>query len=191
MYEVKSSSRTNIGGEVSGGRIYRVEIGDVVSCTCMTPALLHAPCSHVITACVKRAVLYEGSNYMSPYYLLSAEMKTWEPRFEPLLDPSQWPVYDGLNYVPDVGTRKMWKGRRKKKRFRNEMDDSEKGYGDDMYGFGDFDQQKGTVYCSVCHVQGHNMERHKEGPKRKPTNRDAKGRKRREGTSAIVEVYHL
>jgi hypothetical protein len=30
MYEVKSSSRTNIGGEISGGRIYRVKIGDVV-----------------------------------------------------------------------------------------------------------------------------------------------------------------
>jgi hypothetical protein len=40
-YEVNSSSRTNVGGEVSGGRIFRVEIDDVVSCTCMTPTLLH------------------------------------------------------------------------------------------------------------------------------------------------------
>jgi hypothetical protein len=51
VYEVKSSSRTNIGGEVSGGRMFRVEIGDVVSCTYMTPTLLHLPCSHVITTC--------------------------------------------------------------------------------------------------------------------------------------------
>ena len=176
VYEVKSSSRTNIGGEVSGGRIFRVEIGDVVSCTCMTPALLHLPCSHVITACRMRHVLHEGSNYMSPYYSLSAEEKTWEARFEPLLDPSQWPLYEGLDYVPDVGTRKMRKGRRKKKRFRNEMDDMEKGYGNDMYGSGDFDEIKSKVHCSVCHGEGHTMDRHKEGPKRNPKMRGAAAR---------------
>jgi hypothetical protein len=48
VYEVKSSSRTNVGGEVSGGRIFRVEIDNVVSCTCMTPTLLHLLCSHII-----------------------------------------------------------------------------------------------------------------------------------------------
>jgi hypothetical protein len=75
VYEVKSSSQTNVSGEVSGGRIFRVEIGDVVSCTCMTPTLLHLPYSHVITACHMRHVLHEESNYMSPYYSLSAEEK--------------------------------------------------------------------------------------------------------------------
>jgi hypothetical protein len=138
VYKVKSSSRTNVGGEVSGGRIFRVEIDDVVSCTCMTPTFLHLPCSHVITACHMRHMLHEGSNYMSPYYSLSAEEKTWEARFEPLLDPSQWSVYEGSDYVPDVVMRKMWKGRRKKKRFHNEMDNMKKGYGNDMYGSDDF-----------------------------------------------------
>jgi hypothetical protein len=108
VYEVKSSSRMNVSGEVSGGRILQVEIDDVVSYTCMTPTLLHLPCSHVITACRMRYVLHEGSNYMSPYYSLSAEEKIWEARFEPLLDPSQWPVYEGQDYVPDVAMRKMW-----------------------------------------------------------------------------------
>jgi hypothetical protein len=56
VYEVKSLSRTNVGGEVSGGHIFRVEIGNPVSCTCMTPTLLHLPCSHVITACRMRHV---------------------------------------------------------------------------------------------------------------------------------------
>jgi hypothetical protein len=56
----------------------------------MTPTLLHLPCSHVIIACRMRHVLHEGSNYMSLYYSLSAELKILEPRFEPLLDPSQW-----------------------------------------------------------------------------------------------------
>jgi hypothetical protein len=51
VYEVKSSSQTNVDGELSGGRIFRVEIGNVVSCTCMRQILPHLPCSHVITAC--------------------------------------------------------------------------------------------------------------------------------------------
>jgi hypothetical protein len=76
VYEVKSSSRMNVGGEISGGRIFRVEIDDVVSCTYMTPTLLHLPCSHVITACRMRHVLHEGSNHMSSYHSLSAEEKT-------------------------------------------------------------------------------------------------------------------
>jgi hypothetical protein len=76
VYEVSSSSRTNIGGEISGGHIFRVEIGNVMSCTCMTPMLLHLPCSHVITAYHIRCVIHEGSNYMSLYYSLSSEEKT-------------------------------------------------------------------------------------------------------------------
>jgi hypothetical protein len=39
----------------------------------------------------------------------------------------------------------MQKGRRKKKRFRNEMDDMEKGYGNDMYGSDNFDQIENKV----------------------------------------------
>jgi hypothetical protein len=110
VYEVKSSSRMNVGGEILGGRIFRVEIDDVVSYTCMTPTLLHLSCSHVITTCRMRHVLHEGINQMSPYYLLSAEEKTWTARIEPLLDSSQWPMYGGQDYVPDVAMRKMRKG---------------------------------------------------------------------------------
>jgi hypothetical protein len=44
VYKVKSSSQKNVGGKVSGGCIFQVEIGDVVSCTCMTPMLLHLLC---------------------------------------------------------------------------------------------------------------------------------------------------
>jgi hypothetical protein len=84
-----------------------VKIGDVVSCTCMIPTLLHIPCSHAITACRMQCVLHAGSNYMSMYYSLSAEEKTWEVRFEPLLDPLQWPVYEGPDYVPGVVMQKI------------------------------------------------------------------------------------
>jgi hypothetical protein len=67
-------------------------------------------------------------------------LKTWESTFEPLLDASQWPDYNGDDYVPNCGLLKQKVGRRKRKRLRNEMDDSSKGYGEDMYGAGDFDE---------------------------------------------------
>jgi hypothetical protein len=98
-----------------------VEIDDVVSYTCMTPILFHLPCSHVIIACHMQCVVHEGSNYMIPYSSLSVEEKTWETRFESLLDLSQWLLYDNLGYVLDMATRMLRKGRQKKKCFRNEM----------------------------------------------------------------------
>jgi hypothetical protein len=82
----------------------------------------------------------------------------------------------------------MQKGRRKKKRFHNEMDDMEKGYGNDMYGSGDFDQMKNKVHCSVCHGEDHTRNRHKQEPKRNPRARGAAGRNRRSGATAIIEV---
>jgi hypothetical protein len=75
-------------------------------------------------------------------------------------------MYEGLDYVPDVVMRKMQKERRKKKHFYNEKDDMEKGYDNDMYDSGDFDQIKNKVYCSICHSEGHTMSRHKQGSKR-------------------------
>jgi hypothetical protein len=156
----------------------------------MTPTLLHLPCSYVITACHMRRVLHEGSNYISPYYSLAVELKTWEPRFEPLLNPSQWSEYDGMYYVPDVIMQKIRKGRHKNKRFRNEMDDMENGYRNDMYGSGDFDQIKNKVCCSICHVEGHTINRHKEGPKRNPMLRGAAVRNCRLGATDIIEVTH-
>ncbi|XP_062201445.1 protein MAIN-LIKE 1-like [Phragmites australis] len=59
-------------------------------------------------------------------------LKTSESTFEPVLDPSQWPQYTGDEYVLDCGLLKQKLGRRKRKWLRNEMDDSNNGYGDDM-----------------------------------------------------------
>jgi hypothetical protein len=92
----------------------------------------------------------------------------------------------GQEYVPDVAMRKMRKGRRKKKRFRNEMDHMEKGYDNDMYGSGDFDQMKNKVHCSVCHDGGHTMNRFKQGPKWNPRARAAVERSRRSGSAVIA-----
>jgi hypothetical protein len=84
----------------------------------------------------------------------------------------------------------MRKGRQKKKCFCNEMDNMEKGYGNDMYGLGDFDQMKNKVHCSIYHSEGHTMNRHKQGPKRNPRACAAVGRSRRSGPTIIVEVTH-
>jgi hypothetical protein len=97
----------------------------------------------------------------------------------------------GQDYVPNVAMRKMQKGRRKKKCFHNEMDDMEKGYDNDMCGSGDFDQMKNKVHCSVCHGEGHTMNRHKQGPKRNPRVCATVGRSRQSGPAIIVEVTHM
>jgi hypothetical protein len=55
-------------------------------------------------------------------YYKDSVLKTWAARFEPILDETHWPKYNGPDYVPDDEKRKMFVGRRKKKRLRNEMD---------------------------------------------------------------------
>jgi hypothetical protein len=127
---------------------------------------------------------------MSSYYSMSAELKTWEPRFEPLLDMSQWWEYGGMDYVPDVTLRKIRKGRHKKV-IRNEMDNMEKGYENDMYGSGNFDQIKNKACYSIFHNECHTMNRHKEGSKRNPRARGTTGRNHRSGATNIIEVTHM
>jgi hypothetical protein len=46
---------------------------------------------------------------------MSNTLKVWESSFKPYLDPTQWPEYYGLDYVPDPDLLKTKKGRRKKK----------------------------------------------------------------------------
>jgi hypothetical protein len=67
----------------------------------------------------------------------------------------------------------------------------EKGYGNDMYGSGDFDQMKNKVHCSIYHSEGCTMNRHKQGPKRNPRASATAGRSRRSGPTVIVEVTHM
>jgi hypothetical protein len=73
---------------------------------------------------------------------MSNTLKVWESTFEPYLDPTQWPPYHGLDYVLDPDLVRTKKGRRKKKWLQGVMDESN-GYGEDMYGFGDFDEAPG------------------------------------------------
>jgi hypothetical protein len=61
---------------------------------------------------------------MTQLYSKESVLKTWAARFEPILDETHWPEYNGLDYVPDDEKRKLGVGRRKKKRLRNEMGQS-------------------------------------------------------------------
>jgi hypothetical protein len=96
-----------------------------------------------------------------------------------------------MYYLSDVIMQKIKKRRRMKKRFRNEMDDMQKGYENNMYGSDDFDQIKNKVCCFICHTEGHTMNRHKEGPKRNPRPRGTAVRNCRSGATDIIEVTHM
>uniref|UniRef100_K3ZC66 SWIM-type domain-containing protein n=1 Tax=Setaria italica TaxID=4555 RepID=K3ZC66_SETIT len=124
VYSIRSYGTTNIGGESHGGRHYRVDLNEV-SCTCNVPQLLHLPCSHFITACKARGLNYESPLYMSPLYSREHTVQIWESSFQPYLDPSQWPAYEGVGYVPNPNLMRNKVGRRQKKHFTGDMDVSE------------------------------------------------------------------
>jgi hypothetical protein len=141
IYSVRGLGGTSMGGERYGGRNYHVDL-DKVECSCNIPQIMHAPCSHMITTCRMRGYNYLALPYMSLLYLRSNTVRVWEKSFEPYLDPSQWPSYHGPDYAPNPALQKLSKGRRKKKRLKGDMD-AMKGYGDDMYGGGDFNETRG------------------------------------------------
>ena len=97
---------------------------------------------------------------MSPLYLRSNTDSIWEMSFEPYLDPTQWPPYNGYDYVPHPDLMKVGKGRRKKKRLKGDMDVM-RGYDEDMYGGGEFNETRGRNLCSVCKEPGHKASRHR------------------------------
>jgi len=159
VFCVRARGGTNLGGERFGGRTYRVDL-DKVECSCNVPQIMHAPCSHMITSCWLRGFDHTVAPYMSPLYLRANTLKVWEKSFEPYLDESQWPPYYGEDYAPYPDLKKVGKGRRKKKRLKGDMDNM-KGYGADMYGGGDFDEERAQNLCSICKNPGHNARFHR------------------------------
>uniref|UniRef100_K4AI81 SWIM-type domain-containing protein n=1 Tax=Setaria italica TaxID=4555 RepID=K4AI81_SETIT len=97
VYSIRSCGSTNVGGESHGFQHYRVDLNEVL-CTCNVPQLLHLPCSHFITACKARGLNYESPLYMSLLY----SREHWESSFQPYLDSSQWPAYEGVGISPVV-----------------------------------------------------------------------------------------
>jgi len=72
----------------------------------------------MITAYRVRGYNYEDLSYMSPLYLHSNTVSIREMSFEPYLDPTQWPPYNGYDYVLHLDLMNVGKGRRKKKRLK-------------------------------------------------------------------------
>ncbi|KAE8821807.1 hypothetical protein D1007_00217 [Hordeum vulgare] len=81
-------------------------------------------------------------------FTLESTRLTWAPRFHPFLDQSQWPEYDGPHTVPDLELVVPTKGRRRKKRFRGDMDVLA-GYTDmKQFGSGHFMEPPKTNNCA-------------------------------------------
>ena len=154
-YEILEGGGTNIGGEDRGARKHKVVINEN-KCTCGKPIIYHRPCSHMITACRLRRVDPEVPPRMAAEFSLRNLMSTWNPQFEPFLDESQWPTYDGPKYVADLGL--LWKSRgpRRRKWFRMDMDRATKGRSTTSKVGRHFVEDTQKSRCSGCHKPGHN-----------------------------------
>jgi hypothetical protein len=107
-----------------------------------------------MTSCKARGLDYENAMHMSSLFWKEHTIKIWESTFEPYLDPSQWPEYDGPEYVPLPSLKKMKKGRRQKKGLKGDMDACQARLAAD-YDFSDFeaDADKTEYLCSKCHKE--------------------------------------
>ena len=90
---------------------------------------------------------------------------TWAPRFHPFLDQSQWPEYDGPHIVPDPELMVPTKGRRRKKRFRGDMDDLAGYTGMKQFGSGHFMEAPDINSCGKCDEPGHNVRKCTKKPR--------------------------
>ena len=92
-------------------------------CSCMKPKLLHVPCSHLIAACAESGL--QPGVFVSPYFNKEAAVSTWGHEIygigivRPFIKDNEVKMY-----VPDRAAKKG-KGRRRTRRIRNGMDESE------------------------------------------------------------------
>ena len=89
-------------------------------------------------------------------FTLEQTRLTWAPRFNHFLDKSQWPEYDGPDIVPDPGLMVPMRGRRRKKRFRSDMDDLAGYTRMKQFGSGHFMEPPENNNCGECNDTGHN-----------------------------------
>jgi hypothetical protein len=119
---------------------------------------------------------------MSPLFSREHTIKIWESSFEPYLDPSQWPEYDGPEYVP--------------LRLKGDMDECQ-GRLADEYDFSDFeiDGDKAEYLCSKCHKEVKECKcRRKKSKGMKSKSTKSTGTRRSKGASnsrVVVEVVCL
>ena len=132
------------GNEV---KTHEVKIGTefypTCECTCNKPKLLHLPCSHVLAACGQ--IELDAISFVSPYYLKEAVLNTWTGEMTGFRVVGNFnKVNDGERvYIPHPDLRRTSRGRRKARRIRNDMDQSEAG--------------GATRQCLLCAAYGHRM----------------------------------
>ncbi|BAH93949.1 Os07g0513300 [Oryza sativa Japonica Group] len=117
-YEVSEQGGVTAAGVQWGGRHYVVVARDN-TCSCQFPQLHHLPCSHMITVCMLRGLDVEVAPRMCYEASNKAVQDSYSPRFEPYLDPSQWPSYDGEFFVPDLSLKNNTRGRRRTRRMEH------------------------------------------------------------------------
>ena len=111
------------------------------TCSCMKPKLLHKPCSHVIAACSK--IDFPLSTYMSQYFFKETLLSTWSGEIYGYGIFGQFTMDRGDEYRwgPDLSRLRLKRGRRRSRRIRNDMDESEIG--------------GRRIRCSICNGEGH------------------------------------
>jgi hypothetical protein len=75
VYSVRTASALNVGGEMTGGHIYKVDLSGV-TCTCYISQLLHVSCSHMMAACTIRGVSWLAPAYTMQLYSKETILKT-------------------------------------------------------------------------------------------------------------------
>ncbi|BAH93074.1 Os05g0319000 [Oryza sativa Japonica Group] len=170
-YEVTERGGITRGGVRFGARAFKVE-GEGNSCSCQRPLLYHMPCSHLIHVYLIHAIDKESPNRMPYQFSSRAVVNTWASRFEPYLDPTQWPSYNGEEFVADPNLKIKTRGKRRSKRFKNEMDSGLGGSGRKPPSCVQLDAAPVQNRCSLCHQEGHKKTKCPKRPKKKKSKKN-------------------
>ena len=107
----------------------------------------------------------DGTTVRLHQFTLETMRLIWVPRFRPFLDQSQWPEYDGPHIIPDPELMVPTKGRRRKKRFRSDMDDLAGYTRMKQFGSSHFMEPPDINNCGKYDDAGHNVRRCTKRPR--------------------------
>jgi hypothetical protein len=120
----------------------QLDFNGICFCTCNKPYLLHRPCSHVIAASSKTNMSL--TSFVSPYFMKEAVLATWSGEIYGSAIVGQFTTDRGDDYRwgPDLGRLRQKPGRRRSRRIRNDMDESEI-------------RRRRSQRCTICNRDGH------------------------------------
>ncbi|XP_074321488.1 uncharacterized protein LOC141658418 [Silene latifolia] len=105
-----------------GNHLHTVDLSKR-TCTCNKFQTYKYPCSHVYAVCKKKGL--NATQFVDIAYSTGEHLASYASKFHPLKDEAYWGPYNGPKIVCDEQN-KRGKGRRKNKRFLNEMDEKSK-----------------------------------------------------------------